>query len=284
MAVSGTARGLVELTRPVNALAASVLTFIGAYVAGGLTTAPAAVAAAVLATGLAVGAGNAINDYFDRDIDRINQPDRPIPRGDVVPKQALWFSVGLFAVAVGLALSLPLIAIAIAAVNLLALVFYTEYFKGLPGFGNALVAYLVGSTFLFGGAAVENVGPTVVLFVLAAVATLTREIVKDVEDVDGDREEGLNTLPIAIGERRALLVAAVVLVVGVVASPLPYFRDDFGVLYLLVVLPAVVMMVYGARVSFSDPSVGQRYLKYGMFLATVAFILGRIGADVSIGV
>lgn len=284
MAVSGTAGGLVELTRPVNALAASVLTFIGAYVAGGLTTAPAAVAAAVLATGLAVGAGNAINDYFDRDIDRINQPDRPIPRVDVVPKQALWFSVGLFAVAVGLALSLPLIAIAIAAVNLLALVFYTEYFKGLPGFGNALVAYLVGSTFLFGGAAVENVGPTVVLFVLAAVATLTREIVKDVEDVDGDREEGLNTLPIAIGERRALLVAAVVLVVGVVASPLPYFRDDFGVLYLLVVLPAVVMMVYGARVSFSDPSVGQRYLKYGMFLATVAFILGRIGADVSIGV
>ncbi len=282
MTAGETVRGLLELTRPVNVVASSVLTFIGAFVAGGVAGEPLAVAAAVAATGLAVGAGNAINDYFDREIDRVNQPDRAIPRGAVSPRGALVFSVALFAGAVAFALTLPRLALAIAGINLLALVAYTEVFKGLPGLGNALVAYLVGSTFLFGAAAVHGDGelvPAIVLFVLAAVATLTREIVKDVEDIEGDREEGLNTLPIAIGERRALAIAAVLLVAAVVASPLPYVRGDFGVAYLLVVAPADAVMLAAAYESFRDPTVGQSRLKYGMFLAALAFIVGRAALE-----
>ncbi|WP_254530042.1 geranylgeranylglycerol-phosphate geranylgeranyltransferase [Natrinema gelatinilyticum] len=278
MTAGETVRGLLELTRPVNVLAASVLTFIGAFVAGGVVAAPIAVATAVGATGLAVGAGNAINDYFDREIDRVNQPDRAIPRGAVSPRGALAFSFVLFAGAVGLAVTLPQLAIAIASVNLLALVAYTEIFKGLPGLGNALVAYLVGSTFLFGAAAIGaagEIGPAVVLFVLAGVATLTREIIKDVEDIEGDREEGLNTLPIAVGERRALGIAAVLLVMAVVASPVPFLTDDFGVAYLVMVAPADAIMLAAAYQSFENPTVGQSRLKYGMFLAALAFIVGR---------
>jgi geranylgeranylglycerol-phosphate geranylgeranyltransferase len=279
-----TGRGLLELTRPVNVIAAGVLTFIGSFVAGGVTEEPIAVAAAVGATALAVGAGNAINDYFDREIDRINQPERAIPRGAVSPRGALAFSVVLFAGAVVLALALPRLAIGIAVVNLLALIAYTEFFKGLPGLGNALVAYLVGSTFLFGAAAIEGgeIGPAVVLFVLAAIATLTREIIKDVEDLEGDREEGLRTLPIAIGERRALAIAVLLLVAAVVASPMPYLREEFGVAYLLVVVPADAIMLVAAYESFEDPTAGQSHLKYGMFLAAVAFIVGRAALSMSL--
>ena len=271
------ARGFLELTRPANAVAAGVLTFIGAFVAG-IFTAHAALltGAAVLATVLAVGAGNAINDYFDRDIDRINAPERAIPRGAVSPRGALWFSVVLFAVAVVLVLALPVVGIAIAVVNLVALVTYTKLFKGLPGLGNALVAYLGGSTFLFGGAAVGNAGASSVLFLLAALSTFTREVVKDVEDVAGDREEGLNTLPIAVGERTALLVGAAVLVVAVLASPIPFLQGTFGVAYLVMVLPADAAMLYAAYLSFRDPSGSQRLLKYGMFLAAAAFVVGRL--------
>ncbi|ELY99902.1 prenyltransferase [Natrialba chahannaoensis JCM 10990] len=282
MTAGETIRGLLELTRPVNVLAASVLTFIGAFVAGGLGSYPLQTGAAVAATGLAVGAGNAINDYFDREIDRINQPDRAIPRGAVSPRGALVFSIVLFAAAVGLALTLPLEALAIAGINLLALVAYTEYFKGLPGLGNALVAYLVGSTFLFGAAAVGEIGPAVVLFALAAVATLSREIIKDVEDIEGDREEGLNTLPIAIGERQSLYVATALLVVGVVASPLPYVLGYFELEYLLLVLPANAIMIVAVYESFEDPTIGQTHLKYGTFLAALAFIVGRAALEVNV--
>ena len=269
------ARGCLELTRPGNAVAAGGLTFVGAFVAGGLS-APAPTAFAAIATVLATGGGNVINDYFDREIDAINQPDRPIPRGAVSPRGALLFSVLLFAVALGLTLLLPLLAIAIALINLVALVAYTELFKGLPGVGNALVAYLTGSTFLYGGAAVGgNLSPVVVLFALAASATMAREIVKDVEDVAGDREEGLRTLPIVLGRRRALAVATGFVVAAVVASPAPYLLGTFGLPYLVVLAPALAVMLGATYRSFGSPAVGQRWLKVSMFAAAVAFVVGR---------
>lgn len=278
MSTAERVRGYVELTRAMNSVAAGGLTFVGAFVAGGVAGHPAAVVAAVGATVMATAAGNAINDYFDREVDAINDPDRPIPRGAVSPRGALAFSVALFGVAVVLAVQLPRLAIAIAVVNLLALVAYTEVFKGLPGAGNAVVAYLGGSTFLFGGAAVGNVAPTAVLFLLAALSTLSREIIKDVEDVAGDREEGLNTLPIAVGERRALWVAAGALSVAILASPVPYLvLSGFGLAYLVAVVPADLVMAWAAVESFEDPGRGHRLLKYGMFLAAFAFVVGRAG-------
>ncbi|EMA50144.1 geranylgeranylglycerol-phosphate geranylgeranyltransferase [Halococcus thailandensis] len=274
------ARGLLELTRPVNAVAAGMLTFIGAFVAGGLD-ASIAVGAAVGATVLATAAGNAMNDYFDREIDRINEPDRPIPRGAVTPRAALWFSVLLFGGAVVLALALPLVAIAIAVVNLVALVAYTELFKGLPGVGNLVVGYLGGSTFLFGAAAVGRITEAVVvLFALAALSTVAREIVKDIEDVAGDRREGLHTLPIAIGERPALWLAIALLAIALLASPLPYLQETFGWPYLAVVAIADLVMAVAAVESFGDPTAGQEHLSYAMFLAGGAFVVGRLAVAV----
>ncbi|PSQ52367.1 geranylgeranylglycerol-phosphate geranylgeranyltransferase [Halobacteriales archaeon SW_8_65_20] len=224
------ARGLIELTRPGNALTSGLLTAIGALVAGTATTAglfvdasaPVRAAAAVLATMLAVGAGNAINDYFDREIDAINQPGRPIPRGAVTPSETLAFAAVQFGVAVG-----------------------------------------------------GEVGPVVVLAALAALATFAREVIKDVEDIDGDREKGLNTLPIAIGERRALQVAMAALLVGIAGSPLPYLLSGFGVAYLVAVAVPDLLMLTAGYWGFTDPTRGQLWLKYGQLLAAGAFILGR---------
>ena len=270
-------QGFLHLTRPGNAIAAAVFTGIGAFVGGALLARPIDAAAAMAATVLATGAGNAINDYFDREIDRINAPERPIPSGLTAPREALAFSAALFLGAVLVALSLPVVALAIALFNLLALLAYTEFFKGLPGVGNALVAYLSGSTFLFGGAAVGALGVSVVvLFVLAALATFARELVKDVEDLEGDREEGLRTLPIVAGERTSLALALAVLALAVLASPLPYFLGTLGPTYLLAVLPADGLLCYGAYEGFDDPGRGQAYLKAGMFLAAGAFVLGRL--------
>jgi geranylgeranylglycerol-phosphate geranylgeranyltransferase len=260
-------------------LAACVLTFTGSFVAAESVLAHSvAVLAAVVATAAATGAGNAVNDYFDREVDAINRPDRPIPRGAVSPRGALVFCGVLFAFAVAAALLLPVVALAIAAVNLLALVAYSGLFKGTPGAGNVVVAYLTGSTFLFGAAAVGRPlhDGAVVLFVLAAVATFTREVVKDVEDVRGDREEGLRTLPIVVGRGPALALGTAAIVVAVLASSLPYLRGTFGLAYVLVVVPADAVMLYAAVESYSDPASGQRRLKLGMFVGAAAFVVGRV--------
>ncbi len=270
-----TLRGGLELARPANCVAAGALTATGAFVAGiGEAVVPAALAVAT--TAVAVAAGNAINDYFDRDIDAINRPDRPIPRGAVSPRGALVLSAALFVLAIGFAALLPLAALAIAAVNLVALVTYTTVFKGTPGLGNALVSYLVGSTFLFGGAAVGSLDAPLVLAVLAALSTFTREVIKDVEDLAGDREEGLRTLPVAIGARRSLWVGVATLAVAVGVSPLPYLLGTFGAVYLVVVAVADAAMLYAAYESFADPAAAQGHFKYGTFLAAAAFVVGRL--------
>ena len=272
--VHDTARGVVELARPGNCVAAAVLTGTGAFVAG-IDAAVGLTAVAMVVTAVAVAAGNAINDYFDREIDAINRPARPIPRGAVSPRGALAVAAGWFVLAVALAALLPPLSIAIAAVNLVALVTYTTVFKGTPGLGNVLVSYLVGSTFLFGGAAVGKPTAVVVLALLAGLSTFAREIIKDVEDVAGDREEGLSTLPIAIGERRALWLAAGALVVAVAVSPVPYLTGTFGGVYLLGVGVADAVMLFACYESFADPAAAQRRFKYGTFLAAVAFVAGR---------
>ncbi|UIO99166.1 geranylgeranylglycerol-phosphate geranylgeranyltransferase [Halobaculum sp. CBA1158] len=270
-----TLEGYLELARPGNAVAAGALTFVGSFVAGGLD-APVAVVFAVVATAAATAAGNAVNDYFDREIDAVNRPGRPIPSGRVPARGAAAYAGVLFAVATAAAVTLPPLALGIAVANLLALLAYTQVFKGLPAVGNVVVAYLTGSTFLFGAAAVGGLsGPTWTLFGLAATATFAREVVKDVEDVAGDREEGLRTLPIVAGERPALALATAAMAVAALASALPYLRGTFGAAYLAVVVPADAAMLGATAWGFRDPATAQRWIKRGTFLAAIAFVAGR---------
>jgi geranylgeranylglycerol-phosphate geranylgeranyltransferase len=238
-------RGLFALARPGNAVAAGLLAFVGAFVAGSPTDPRAAVA--IGATAIATAGGNAVNDYVDRDIDRRNRPGRPIPSGAVAPRTALAAAAALFVVAAGLALQLPRPAVAIAVGNVALLATYTSVFKRLPGVGNAVVAWLTGSAFLFGAA----------------------------EDVEGDRAEGVRTLPTVVGRRRAVALAAVVLAAAVVASPLPYVDGTLGPAYLVGVVAADGVMLAAIATSFDDPAAGQRRLKIGMLLAAGAFVVGR---------
>jgi geranylgeranylglycerol-phosphate geranylgeranyltransferase len=104
---------------------------------------------------------------------------------------------------------------------------------------------------------------------------MAREIVTDLADAVGDREEGLRTLPIAVGERRSLQVATAFVVVAVVASPAPYLLGTFGLPYLLALAPALAVMLVATYRSFESPTTGQTWLKASMFAAAVAFVVGR---------
>jgi len=75
-------------------------------------------------------------------------------------------------------------------------------------------------------------------------------------------------------------VAALLLGLAAAASPVPYLLGTFGLPYLLVVLPADLIMLAAGYVAFSDPASGQSYLKYGMFLAAAAFVAGRLAVVV----
>ncbi|WP_243685031.1 geranylgeranylglycerol-phosphate geranylgeranyltransferase [Methanosarcina barkeri] len=174
----------------------------------------------LLAVFLISGAGNTINDYFDVRIDSINRPERPIPSGRIKLKEALYFSYLLFAFGTLLAFSINLICGIIALFNSLLLIFYAKTLKGTPLLGNMSIGYLTGSSFLFGASVfgLEGLKALFVLFLLAALAITAREIVKDIEDMEGDKMEGADTLPLRVGAKKASYLAALIGFLAVVFS------------------------------------------------------------------
>ena len=278
-------RGYLRLSRPLNAFAAGLLTFVGTLITinfyGGFnlfSSSLTLIVASILATMLATAAGNSINDYFDSDIDRINSPTRPIPLGIISKNSALKFSIFLFLLAILICLILPPFAIFIAILNFLLLILYTPLFKGMPFVGNFVVSYLGGSTVLFGS--VSMVGfeafqnqTLLVLFSLIILSTFSREIIKDIEDMEGDRTKTLKTLPLAIGTTPSLIISAISLLMAILISPLPFLNGTFGLFYLFAIAISDFLMGFALFLSFTNPSKGQLYLKYGMFLAIFSLII-----------
>ncbi len=230
-----------------------------------------------LAVFLITGAGNSINDYFDASIDAVNRPDRPIPSGRLRKETVYTFSIALFACGIITAYFIGAVPFFIALFNSLLLYFYAFSLKRKVFIGNLSVSYLTGSTFIFGGAAygVKGIEATYVLFFLSMLATLAREIVKAIEDMEGDRKDGAVTLPIRIGERPSAYIALAVGLLAILLSPLPYITGLFKGSYLLVVGIADIVFFYAVFLILKkNPSASSKYFKVAMFLALIAFIAG----------
>src|SRR2546428_7527295 len=187
---------------------------------------PLALAAAAAASFTA--GGNALNDIFDRETDRINHPDRPLASGQLTLGTARAFAVSAFVIAAVLAAFINPFALLIVGLNVILMLSYENWLKARGAPGNVVVAYLVGSLFLFAGVSVfrSSTGPLIrtrILAALAFLATLGREITKDIEDMRGDVDR--LTLPRRIGASRAGLVAGPALAPGRPPPVLPpYFR------------------------------------------------------------
>ncbi|WP_209680077.1 geranylgeranylglycerol-phosphate geranylgeranyltransferase [Methanohalophilus levihalophilus] len=228
---------------------------------------------------LVTGAGNTINDYFDIHIDSINRPNRPIPSGNVSARSALNFAILLFAVGIFLALWINYVCAAIAIFNSFLLILYARNLKGMPLIGNFSVGYLTGSTFLFGGAVfgIPGLSALAILFLLATFATISREIVKDIEDMEGDLRDGARTLPIVAGEKASVMLASSLGVIGIIASPYPYITGLLGEGYLYLVILADAVFAFAIlTILRGNPAKSSKLFKYAMFLALFAFVAGSL--------
>jgi geranylgeranylglycerol-phosphate geranylgeranyltransferase len=274
--------GAAAVVRPGNVLLSAAAVLVGGMVASGVAVLwppypPLLLAAAV--AGLVTAAGNALNDYYDAETDRVNHPDRPIPSGSLSRPGALRITAVLFAVGVLLALLLSLEAFAVVLVNLAALVAYEARFKARGGSGNLLIAYLVGSLFLFAAATTWRGDSQAflrggLLALLAFLATLGREVAKDIEDAAGDVDR--RTLPHTLGVAGAGAVASAAFLLSVAWSAAPFLLGVLPLLYLLLVLPADAVFLYCALFAATVGRRAGKVSKYGMVIALVAFLAGAL--------
>lgn len=274
----------LRIIRLQNCLMASVGVLVGAWMTW-LTPVYVDALWAAAAAFFVCAAGNVGNDLADIEIDRISHPKRVLPRGGLSPAVAGRMVVVFNIVALGIALAINWIAALVVAVAIGLLVAYNMFLKRVPLLGNAVIAFLAGLTFISGGLAVDPVlafalpGPLIAAS-FAFLLHLVREIVKDVEDIDGDSAVGVRTLPQIIGIQKALMVALLLLVALVILTILPVMAGWFGSAYKTIAiyfvdLPLLVLLI----LIWGTPSrrmlrVGSTGLKAGMLLGMVALILG----------
>ena len=219
-------------------------------------------------------AGNAMNDYFDRDVDAISHKKRPIPSGRLFPKEVIIFAAVCFATGIFLAIFINPACLVIAVFNILLLISYDKRLKQTGFSGNIAISYLVASTFLFGGAAAGNIALAGILVLLAFLTNLGREVIKDIEDIAGDRGKR-ETLPMKIGEKKTVIIANFCIGGAILLSPLPWIWNMLGQGYLAVIIADLILMT-SIFVSFRNVQTTQKLIKVGMLLALLSFLLGGI--------
>lgn len=268
----------LKVARVWNSIIVFASVFLGALFAGVLSP-PIRWILACCSASLMASGGYSINDYFDYRTDLINRPSRPIPRGELKRIEVLLLSVFLTATGIITAhfinKDLGLIASGASAL----LILYSYILKRLIFIGNLIISFLCGLVFLYGGLSVGKVTPTIVPAVFSFLFHLGREILKDVEDIEGDRRSGVNTVPIQFGLRKAILLSTSIYLTLMALTPLPYLLGIYNLRYLLAViltvdLPLSFLLLYIWRAD-ANYRLGSRLLKMVMPLGLLALYLGR---------
>jgi len=241
----GKLMGFLRLIRPLNCLMMGFAVIVGASLVSPFNFTINLLLGFVTSFSL-TAASMAINDYYDREIDAINEPNRPIPRGDVSPKQSLIFAVALSIIGLIAAFETNMPSLLVAVTALIISISYITKGKGTGLPGNFLVSASVVIPFIYGGLTVGQIETSTLLFVAIAFLSNTgREVTKGIVDVEGDRSHKIRTIAVTYGERTAAAAAAVFSFLAVCLSPLPWLwalvSDWF--------LPPVILTDIGMLVS-----------------------------------
>ncbi len=295
----------LKLMRLHNCLMTAIAIFVGGFIVIGMSPgyffSMAPLYIAMVVGFLITGAGNAINDIFDIESDKINRPKRPIPSKQISRKKAGAFTVALFAVGILLSGFLNWICFGLAIFNSALLIAYSAVLQNKVLLGNISVSYLTGSAFLFGGAAAMNLKLPLILMLLASLATLSREIIKDLEDVEGDRVGFLKRIVlnvksgianrfglgddgnVSVTYRRQTVVNTAIasLTCAILISPVPFLLNTLGWFYLLMVIPTdiifVVCIYFIAKTrNKKNYSRISKLIKVAMFWGMIAFMVGVV--------
>jgi len=261
---------LCEAMRPFT----SVLAIAGTYIGGIAADAPFFSIPLLLAMVVVffVGAGGMpFNDYFDREVDVISHPNRPIPSKRLSPKGTLYFSIILFGLAVFISIFINLLCFMIVLSAIGLLYCYEIFFKNQGFIGNIVVAFLSSMSFTFGGIAVGNPFASLLLSILTFFLFTGREILKDVQDVKGDLSTR-NTLPMKIGEKKAVLVASILLIAAILLSPLPFLLHQLGIGYLIIIIMVDLLIIYIIKQNLKD----LRNTEQSVSLTRIAAAIGVI--------
>ena len=217
--------------------------------------------AGVALTGpLVCGASQVVNDWYDRDVDALNEPHRPIPSGRVPGKTALWFAIIWTLAAQSWALLLgPWVAMATGIGLALAWAYSAPplRLKMNGWWGNSAVAisyeglaWITGAAIVVGGDLPTQ--PILLIALLYSIGAHGIMTLNDFKSIEGDLAMGIRSLPAQLGPKRAARVACLFMLLPQLMVILLLIRWDLAP-FALVVSAVVVAQLLAMRKLLRDP-------------------------------
>ena len=277
--------GYLRLMRPVNCIMMGFAVIVGAALANPNFQ---DVVWLNLVHGFVTGfmltaASMAINDYYDSEIDAVNEPARPIPSGLIKPKQALALALILTVIGFIAAFLTNLLCLVIALIAWIVFVTYTTVGKrsGLPG--NFLVSTCVAIPLIYGSATIINtISLNVIPFAsIAFLSNTGREITKGIADVQGDKTKNIKTLAVRYGEKTAAVVATLFYLSAVLLSLVPWLLNLVTIWFIpLVAITDAGLIASSAMLlknySRENAKKIKKLVLLWLLIALLAFIIGAI--------
>jgi geranylgeranylglycerol-phosphate geranylgeranyltransferase len=277
------AMSFFELTRADHGILYAIGVIVGAVLAGWSISFSSPILFGIIAAVAIEMSTFSLNDLIDERADKANRRiDRPLVRGDADKGAALLIGV------VGLALgniAAYLVSIECFVVVLLFSIFsilYNLKLKRYPLMGNVFIAATMALPFAFGALILGSIPDSVaVLAGIAFVIGIGREIMKDVQDMVGDKAVGARTLPIVAGVKKSIYSVVICYLAGIFLSIIPavsFFSSK--PIYLAIIATDIIFIAVIAKIlknqSAAAMSFGRKWTLVASAIALVIFLAASL--------
>jgi len=219
-----------------------------------------------------------INDIYDIEIDKVNQPERPLAKQIISINSALSLSLILLLIGLTSSLIISYYNIIITAIFSFLSWFYNIWGKKQGIIGNSIVASSMSIPFIFGGIMTGNVSLLVwSISLIAFLSGMGREIIKTIADVEGDKIKGIKSVSIQFGPRNAMLVACGFIIISILISFIPVYLNLIQIYYIPLLILTDLILIYSVfllskNYSKSESLKVKKYILYAMLFGLITFL------------
>jgi len=267
----------IKIIRPIDCIIAGLGAFIGYSLSIQEIQYSNLLLYAMLSVFFVCAGGQTINDYFDLELDKKTNKNKPLAKGTISKNTALVYALILFFIGIGFGFAINELAMIIAILFSILLIAYSALMKKIKFIGNLVVSFSVAFTILFGAVISMNFKLPLILFAAAFFANTSREIIKDLEDLK--TEKGIKiTLPQLLPKKAVYGLVLVFYILAVAIGFLPFFQGIFDSVFYLALMFAAVLLFTLSLIQLEKEKflLSQKYSKIGMLAGLLAFLVGVI--------
>ena len=276
-----TLSGLLTLIRPLNSTMVGFAVIVGMVVSGFSKMSCLSVVLGFL-TGFFISSYSMImNDRYDIEVDRVNNPNRPLVKGSVSIKEAEVAAAALLTMGLATSILLGWLTFLIAALFASIAWLYNYRVKRYGLLGNMLVSASVAIPYIYGAVAIGAADEPLIYFLALTsfLAGLGREVVKTICDIKGDEVRDVKSVARVWGAESAAKLSALFFILAILTSLLPIMLGIVGLVYgALVSAPICIFVGLTVKILKDSSAESAYFVKrvalFGMLLGLIAFMVG----------